>query len=144
VRLAQLLKTDRAERRHAEHCAVFRSRSRDGAFALIVEETLQGGRRAVNGQRELLAHDGDREINVLDAAQDVRHEIAALEGLRVTPKSRLVVCAAVDLIENRSGQLLFGQTSEIMEVVTITQTHAGLALQSTQRGACRETSQPTN
>jgi hypothetical protein len=66
-----------------------------------MEETLQGGRRAVHGQRELLAHDGDGEINALDAAQDVRHEIAALEGLRVPPKGRLVVCAAVDVIEYR-------------------------------------------
>src|SRR6202022_3411851 len=59
VRLAQLLNAYRAERRHAEHRAVFRSRSCGGTFTLVVEETLQGGRRAIDRQSELLVHDGE-------------------------------------------------------------------------------------
>jgi hypothetical protein len=47
VRLTQLLKAHRAERRHAEHHAVFRGRSCDGTFTLMVEQPLQGGRRAI-------------------------------------------------------------------------------------------------
>jgi len=31
----------------------------------MVEKTLQGGRRAIDRQSELLAHDGDGEINFL-------------------------------------------------------------------------------
>src|SRR6516162_3984803 len=37
VCLTQLLEAHRAERRHAEHRAIFRSRRRDGAFTLMVE-----------------------------------------------------------------------------------------------------------
>src|SRR6516225_12161531 len=83
VRLAQLLNAHRAQRRHAEHCAVFRSRTCDGTFPLMVEETLQGGWRAIDRQSELLAHDGDGEINVRHAAQDVGHEITGLESFCV-------------------------------------------------------------
>ena len=38
VCLTQLIKTHRAERRHAEHRAIFRSRGRDGAFTLMMEQ----------------------------------------------------------------------------------------------------------
>src|SRR5262249_15416110 len=57
VCLTQLLEAHRAERRHAEHRAIFRSRGRDGAFTLMVEQALQGSGRAIDRQRELLAHD---------------------------------------------------------------------------------------
>jgi hypothetical protein len=40
VRLAQLLKAHRAERRYAKHCPVFRSCGCDGTFTPMVEETL--------------------------------------------------------------------------------------------------------
>ena len=124
MRLAQLLKAHRAERRHAEHCAVFCGRGCDGTFALVVEETLQGGRRAIDRQSELLAHDGDGEINVLYATQDVGHEVTALEAFRVTPVGHLVVGSTVDVIEYWARQPSFGQTPEIMKVVTVAQLHA--------------------
>ena len=57
----------------------------------MVEETLQGGRRAVDRQGKLLAHDGDREINSLDAPQHVGHEIAVFEACRIAPVGHLVV-----------------------------------------------------
>ena len=124
VRLAQLLEAHRAERGNAEHCAVFRSGSGDGAFTLMVEQTLQGGRRAIDRQGKLLAHDGDGEINGLDAAQDVGYEVTALEGLRIAPVGHLVVGGTVDVIEDRSGQPSLGEPPEIMKVVTIVQMHA--------------------
>src|SRR5213078_1958902 len=91
VRLAQFLEAHGAERGRAEHCAVFCSGSCDGTFTLMVEKTLQGGRRAIDRQSELLAHDGDGEINFLYIAQDVGHEVTALEGLRVAPVGRFVL-----------------------------------------------------
>src|SRR5580704_15839687 len=126
VRLAQLLNAYRAERRHAEHRAVSRSRSCGGTFTLVVEETLQGGRRAIDRQSELLAHDGDGEVNVCYAAQDAGHEVTALEALRVTPVGHLVVGGAVDVVEYRTGHPSPGETPEIMKVVTVPQMHACL------------------
>ena len=99
VRLAQLLETHGAERGYAEHGAVFRGGRRDGALAPMVEEALQGGRRAIDRQRELLAHDGDGEVDVPDATQDVGHEVAALERFGVTPAGHLVVGGTVDVVE---------------------------------------------
>jgi hypothetical protein len=90
----------------------------------MVEETLQGGWRAVDRQSELLAHDGDGEINLLYAAQDVGYEVTALETFRVTPVGHLVVGSAIDVIEYRSGQPPLGQTPKIVKVVTVAQKHA--------------------
>ena len=95
----------------------------DGTFSLMVEETLQGGRGAIDGQSELLAHDSDGEIDAFHAAQDTRHEVTALEGFRVTLVCDLVVGRAVYVIEYRAGQPSLGQTLEIMKVVTIAQAH---------------------
>ena len=124
VRLAQLFEAHRAERRNAEHCTVFRSRGGDGAFTLMVEETLQGGGGAIDRQSKLLAHDGDGEINVLYAAQDAGYEVTALERFRITPVSHFVIGGAVDVIEYWSGQPSLGETPEIMKVVTVVQMHA--------------------
>jgi hypothetical protein len=102
----------------------------------MVEETLQGGRRAINRQSELLAHDSDGEIDVLYAAQDAGHEVAALEGFRVAPVGYLVVRGTIDIIEYWAGQPSPGQTPEIMKVVTIAQIHASShSIQRTSRYA---------
>jgi hypothetical protein len=124
TRLAQFLEAHRAQRGHAEHCAVFCSGSCDGTFTLMVEKTLQGGSRAIDRKSELLAHDGDGEIDFLYTAQDVGHEVTGLEGLRVAPVGRFVFGRAVDVIEDWAGQPSLGETSEIMKVVTLAQMHA--------------------
>jgi hypothetical protein len=90
----------------------------------MMEETLQGGGRAIDRQSKLLAHDGDREINVLYAAQDAGYEVTAFEGFRVTSVCHLVIGGAVDVIEYWSGQPSLGETPEIMKVVTVMQMHA--------------------
>src|SRR5262245_24174107 len=89
----------------------------------MVEETLQGGGRAIDRQSKLLAHHGDGEINVLYAAQDAGYEVTALEGFRITPVSHLIIGGAVDVIEYWSGQPSLGEAQEIMKVVTIVQMH---------------------
>jgi hypothetical protein len=61
----------------------------------MVEETLQGSGRTIDWQSELLAHNGDREINVLYTAQDVGHEVTALEPFRIAPMGDLVVGGTV-------------------------------------------------
>ena len=123
VRLAQLLQADRAERGHAEHRAVLRCGGRDGAFALMVEQALQRSGRAIDRHRQLLAHDGHRHIDGFHAAQDVGHEVAALEARRIPAIGHLVVCRSVDVVEDRTRQPPSGQSPEIMEVVTVAQTH---------------------
>jgi hypothetical protein len=112
----------------------------------MVEETLQGGRRTIDRQSKLLAHDGDGEINVLYAAQDAGYEVTALEGFRITPVSHFVIGGAVDVIEYWSGQPSFGEAPEIMKVVTVVQMHAR-AINSSVGGFTKsrvaKTSQPT-
>jgi hypothetical protein len=110
----------------------------------MVEETLQGGGRAIDRQSKLLAHDGDGEINVLYAAQDAGYEVTALEGFRITPVSHLVIGGAVDVIEYWSGQPSLGETPEIMKVVTIVQMHARAhRVGGFTKSRVAETSQPT-
>src|SRR4029077_772219 len=86
-------------------------------------ETLQGGRRAIDRQRQLLAHDGDGEVDILDATQDVGYEVTALERFGVAPAGRLIVGGAVDVIEYWTRQPSFRQAAEIMNVVTVAQLH---------------------
>src|SRR5262245_36598862 len=93
----------------------------------MVEETLQGGGRAIDRQSKPLAHDGDGEINVLHAAQDAGYEVTALEGFRITPVSHLIIGGAVDVIEYWSGKPTLGKTTEIIKDVTIVQMHAARA-----------------
>src|SRR5262245_66430320 len=111
----------------------------------MVEETLQGGRGAIDRQRELLAHHSDGEINVFHAAQDVGRDIAALEAFCVTPVGHLVVGSAVDVIEYWTGQPSPGQTLEIMKVVTVAQMHAcSRPIDQVFSNSCiGKTSQPT-
>src|SRR5438105_5145644 len=124
VCLTQLIETHGAERRHAEHSAIFRSRGCDGAFTLMVEQALQGSGRAIDRQRELLAHDGDGKIDAPNPAQDAGYKVTAFEGFCVAPVRRLLVRRAVDIIEDRTGQSPLGQTPKIMKVMTIAQSHA--------------------
>src|SRR6516162_3212747 len=56
--------------------------------------------------------------------RDAGYKIAAFEGFCVAPVGRLIVRGAVDIIEDRTGQSLLGQTPKIMKVMTIAQNHA--------------------
>jgi hypothetical protein len=123
VRLAQFLQTDRAKRENAEHRAVFGGRSGDGTFALMMEQALQRSGRAIDRHCEPLAHHCYRHINGFHAAQDVGHEVAALEARRIPAISHLVVSRPVDVIEDRTRQTSSGEASEIMKIVTVAQTH---------------------
>src|SRR2546425_1087704 len=84
-----------------------------------MEEPLQGGRRAIDRQGELLAHNGGREINSLDTPQYVGHEIAVLEACRIAPVGHLVVGRAIYIVENRARQPSSRQSPEIMKVVAV-------------------------
>jgi hypothetical protein len=119
VRLAQLFEAHSSERRYAEHCAVPGGRSRNGAFALMVEEALQSGRGAIDRHGKLLAHYSDGEVDGLDAAQDVGHEIAVLEARRIAAAGHLVVCRTVNVVEDRRRQPSHCQSPEIMKVVAV-------------------------
>jgi hypothetical protein len=105
---------------------ISRGSSGHGAFALVVEETLKGSRRAVDRHGELLAHNGDREVNSRDAAQDVGHEIAAFEACRIAPMGYFVVGRAVDVVKDRARQPTSRQPTEILKVVAVAKAHSPL------------------
>ena len=96
-----------------------RQTGNDGTFALVMEQALQRRRRAIDRHCELLAHHGYRHIDGFHAAQDVGHQVTALEARRVSAKRGLVVGATIDVVEDRSRQPPLGQLPEIMEVVTL-------------------------
>src|SRR5207249_1302820 len=123
VRLAQFLKTYRAERGYAEHRAVFRGRGRDGTFALVMEQALQRGGRAIDRHCELLTHHCYRHIDGFHAAQDVGHEVTALEARCILAIRHLVVSRSVDVVKDRTRQTSPGEAPEIMKIVTVAQTH---------------------
>ena len=68
-----------------------------------------------------------RHVNGFHAAQDVGHQVAALEARRIPAKGHLVVSRSIDVIKDRTWQTSFGQPPEIMKVVTVAQTHSAPA-----------------
>jgi hypothetical protein len=88
-------------------------------LALVVEETLQRSRRAVERHGQILAEHGHRGVDRRNTAQDVGHQVTALEARGVPPMRRFVVGRAVDLVEDRARQAPLRQSPEIMEVVTV-------------------------
>src|SRR5262245_19375732 len=88
-----------------------------------MEETLKRGRRAIDRQGKLLAHDGHGEVNSPDAAQDIRHEIAVLEACRIAPVGHFVVGCTVDVVEDRPRQSSPRQLPEILKVVADAEAH---------------------
>src|SRR5712671_5734294 len=89
----------------------------------MMEQALQGGWRAIEWHCELLAHHRHRHIDGFDAAQDIRDQIAALEARGILAKGHLVVGRSVYVVKDRTRQTSPGQSPEIMEVVTVEQTH---------------------
>ncbi len=106
--LTRLFQADRAERRHAEHRAEFAGGMGDRPFPLVMKEPLQGRRRAIDRHGKFLAHDGNRHVDLADAAQHARQKIAALESRCIAPVGNLIVRRAVDIVEDRAGEALFG------------------------------------
>ncbi len=124
--LRQFLEADRAEGRDAEHGAELLDRARHRALAVIVEQPLQRRRRAVERHREFLAQHGDRQIDVGDAGEHARHQVAVLEGRGVAPVGGLVVGGAVDVVEDRPRQALLRQAAEVVEIEALVQPHVVL------------------
>ena len=69
-----------------------------------------------------------------DPAQDIGHEIAALEAFGIPAIGRLVVGRAVDVVEDRPRQPPLGERPEVMEVVAVLQAHVQIP-----HPACRDT-----
>ena len=98
-------------------------RGRHGPLTLMMEETLQRGRRAIERHGELLAQHGHRRVDRFDAAQDVGHQVTTLEARRVPAMRHLVVGCSVDVVENGGRQAPLGQPAEIMKVVAVAKAH---------------------
>src|SRR6267142_811893 len=112
MRLAQFLQTDRAERGYAEHRTVLRRCGCNGAFARVVEKALQRGGRTIERHGELLTHDGYGHVGGFHAAQDIGHQVTALEARGVLAIGHFVVSRAIDVIEDWTGQPSLGQPPE--------------------------------
>src|ERR1700730_4155135 len=89
----------------------------------MVEQPLQSGRRAIKRHFQFLTEHGHRHVDLLDAGEDIRHQIAVLEGARVPPIRRLVVGCAVDIVEDRPRQTPPRQFAKIMEIMAVLQAH---------------------
>src|SRR5580692_9414195 len=89
----------------------------------MVEQPLQSGRRAVKRHLQLLTQHGHRQVDLLDAGENVRHQVAVLEGAGVPPIRRLVVGGAVDIVEDRPRQPPPRQFAKIVEIITLVQAH---------------------
>src|SRR5665213_165960 len=126
VGLSQFLQTNRAERGYAEHRPVLRSGRSHGALTLIMKQALQRGRRAIKRRRQFLAHDDYGHIDRFHPAQDIRHQIAALETCGIPAKRYLVIRRPVDVIEDRARQPTPRELTEIMEIMTVTHAHPEL------------------
>ena len=119
VGLPQLFEADGTERRDAEHRSKLRRRGRNGALPLMMEQTLQGRRRAIERRREPLTHDSDAEIDRVDAPQDIGNEVAGFEARRIAAVGGLIVGGAIDIIENRARQPRSCEPPKIVEIVTV-------------------------
>src|SRR5262249_61422656 len=128
VRLAQLFEPDRTQRSYAEHSTKFCRGGRDRAFAVMMEQSLQRRRRAIDGHCELLVHYVDGDIDSSHSAENVRHQIATLKACRILAKSGLVVGSAGDIIKDRTRQASPCQFAKIIEIVAVAQSHAALSI----------------
>ena len=85
----------------------------------MMKQALKGSRRAIEGQRKLLAHYDHGQVDAFHAPQDIGHQIAAVETRRIPAIGYFVVCPAVDVVEDRPRQPALRQFTEIMEVMAI-------------------------
>jgi hypothetical protein len=104
---------------YVKHRPIRFRRGRDSAFALMVEQTLERSRGAIDRHRESLAHDGHGDIDVLYPSQDTGHEVASFETRGIPTMSQFIVCGSVDVVENRPRQTPPSKLPEIMEVTTV-------------------------
>jgi len=95
-----------------------------GLFALVMKQTLQRSRRAIHGQRQLLAHDTDRNIEGFHPAQNIGHKVTAFEACGVLPERDLVVGASVDVIKDGTWHSSPCQFAEVMKIMAVAQPHA--------------------
>ncbi len=90
----------------------------------MVEQTLQGGRRAIEGQCKLLTHYSYGQIDGLHPTQYIGHQVAALEAFRVPAIRHFIVRRSVHVVEDRTGQPAPGQFAEVTKVMTVAQAHS--------------------
>lgn len=120
---ARLLEADGAKRGDAEHRPVFGGGPGDRALALMMEQPLQGGRRAVDRHRQLLAHDRHRHVDLAHPAQHVGNQVASLEAFGVAAIGDLVVGSTVDIVEDRPRQPPLRHAAEVGKIVTVAEPH---------------------
>src|SRR5436190_11694798 len=95
----------------------------NGTFALMMEQALKCGGRAIEGTGKLLAHHGDGDINVRHAAQNIGYEVAAFEACRISPMRHFVVGRPVDIVEYRAGYPAPGELAKVVEVMAVPEQH---------------------
>jgi hypothetical protein len=122
-RRADLLDADGRQARNAEPGAEPLRRRADRTFALPMEQPLQRGGREEERHRHLAPHQRRAHVDLFDAREHARHQVAIFERGGVTRLGDLVVGSAVDIVEHRPGQPFAGQAAEILSVVAVGQAH---------------------
>jgi hypothetical protein len=89
------------------------------------KQALQRGGREEKRHFQALAHDGGAHVDLLDASQDIRHQVATFKGFSIPAVGDFVVSGTVDVMKNRPRHPLACQFTKIRSVVTVFQTHDG-------------------
>ena len=89
----------------------------------MMEQALQRGGGKVKRQRQFLPHHGNGCVHICRTTQNARQQIYIFKGGSVAPIGRLVICCAVDVIENWAWQAALRQSAKIVKVVAIGQAH---------------------
>jgi len=89
----------------------------------MVECALHGCGAQHQGQGACAAHDCATGVDFRHTRQHIRHQINVIKCSGVTRLGQLVICRAVDVIENRPRQARLGQFPEIIDIMTVGKTH---------------------
>jgi len=100
----------------------------DRPFTVMMEQPLKRCRCAEQGHVQFLSHDSCRHVDAFDTRENVGHQIAALVGFGISPISDLIVCRAVDVMEDGPRQSPPCHRPKILDVVASIDTHGLLHL----------------
>jgi hypothetical protein len=96
---------------------------RHGKFTLMVKEPLESCGGAIKRHLELLPHNGDRQVNLIDASQYVWQKVAFLESRGISAVRCFVVGGPIDVIEDGPRETPSRQFPEVVEIEAVFQAH---------------------
>ena len=117
-------------------------RPRHRNLALVMEQPRHAGRGQQDGGRHIHAQHPRLRVNFSHVHENARHELVALEGLRVPAQRPFVIRAAFEIVPDRQRQPPPRNAAKVRDIVAMGYSHGLLpSRQSGQYG--RATSIPT-